>query len=145
MAAPLIKCRTCGTEIARTAKTCPKCGAPNSEGIGCLGVGAIALFAFFLVGVVCSTLDKTKPEDDPIRACVEAHAAVEARLKAPASATFSSCIDGTARKQPDGTWGVGGYVDSQNSFGAMIRNRWVVKLRPKPSGDWEVQDIVIAP
>ena len=25
--AKIVKCKTCGAEIAKTAKTCPKCGA----------------------------------------------------------------------------------------------------------------------
>jgi hypothetical protein len=31
MSKKIIKCKTCGEEIAKTAKTCPKCGAKNKQ------------------------------------------------------------------------------------------------------------------
>jgi len=36
----LMKCKECGTDVAKSAKTCPKCGAPVPKGVGtgCLTV-----------------------------------------------------------------------------------------------------------
>ena len=31
MAAKLIKCKSCGADIAANAKTCPQCGAKNKK------------------------------------------------------------------------------------------------------------------
>lgn len=41
----LIKCKECGTEIAKSAKMCPQCGAPNKKNVGVFGW----LFALFFV------------------------------------------------------------------------------------------------
>ena len=53
------------------------------------------------------------------------------KLKAPSTAKFPSFYDNgvAAERLPDGsTYRVVGYVDSQNSFGAMIRSQWEVQL-----------------
>jgi hypothetical protein len=41
----LIKCKECGTEIAKSAKMCPQCGAPNKKNVGVFGW----LFVLFFV------------------------------------------------------------------------------------------------
>ena len=56
----LIKCKTCGGEIARTAKVCPHCGAKNkyqspSQAVGCLIV-------LILIVVVFGALSDKKDE-----------------------------------------------------------------------------------
>lgn len=71
--------------------------------------------------------------DQVIVACEKAHEAVEARLKAPSTAKFPGCVFGAyeheirANEQRT-VWFVKGHVDSQNSFGAMLRTEWAVKL-----------------
>ncbi len=54
---------------------------------------------------------------------------VSGRLKAPASAKFPS-LGGVVSIVDLGTdrFQITGYVDSQNSFGAMIRTRWVARV-----------------
>ena len=47
----LIKCKTCGDQIARTAKVCPHCGAKNkyqanSQALGCLFILILAIAVF---------------------------------------------------------------------------------------------------
>ena len=49
---PFITCKTCGGKMAKTAKACPHCGAPNKKpfykrpafwvGVTVIGVGAVA-------------------------------------------------------------------------------------------------------
>lgn len=46
---------------------------------------------------------------------------VSDRLKAPATAQFSPFGVTVIRMEPDFKWVVKGYVDSQNSFGALIQ------------------------
>lgn len=50
---------------------------------------------------------------------------VEERLKAPSTAKFSN-----EQRTPTGvgSWTISGTVDSQNSFGAMVRNDWSCKI-----------------
>lgn len=49
MSGKMVKCKTCGTEIAKTAKTCPKCGAKQKKhtvlGIVLVVFGLIIFFA----------------------------------------------------------------------------------------------------
>lgn len=61
------------------------------------------------------------------RAFNDAKDEVEKRLKAPSTAKF--CKEYEAEILRDGnTWTVEGWVDAENSFGAMLRNKFVVKL-----------------
>lgn len=49
-------------------------------------------------------------------------------LRTPSKASFAIPA---IQKQPDGhTWAVAGYVDSQNVFGAMVRDTYIVGIRP---------------
>lgn len=59
---------------------------------------------------------------------------VEERLKAPGSADFPY-LDYTAEYKGDSTYVVKSYVDAQNSFGAKLRTRYMVKLRYN-GGQW---------
>jgi hypothetical protein len=71
-------------------------------------------------------------------ACWEAMKAVKARLKAPATADFPSCGEFQVRANPARTEiFVIGYVDAQNSFGAKLRNNFVVKFTVY-GGAWSV-------
>lgn len=66
---------------------------------------------------------------------------VKRRLKAPASADFQPTREAEALKQKDGSWAVMSWVDSQNSFGAKLRMKYVAIL--KPSGDsWQLVNLV---
>lgn len=52
----LVKCKECGNDVARDAKTCPKCGTKLMMGLGKkLGFGFLGAFVFMLfVGMVGS-------------------------------------------------------------------------------------------
>lgn len=70
---------------------------------------------------------------DSMDACIAAHKAVKGELKSPASAKFPNCVFDAdkyeVRRSPDGLLTfVLGHVDSQNSFGAMVRSQYVVKF-----------------
>ncbi|MBX3743647.1 MAG: hypothetical protein KF712_21860 [Akkermansiaceae bacterium] len=62
----LIPCAECKNPISKTAKTCPSCGAKNQKrGIGCLGSGAIIVFAMiavFALGILSIFSDTAKRE-----------------------------------------------------------------------------------
>lgn len=65
---------------------------------------------------------------------------VKRRLKSPSTAEFSSQSNTSVTKVDSLTYRVRGHVDAQNSFGAMLRNQYVVTMRS--SGDtWELLDI----
>lgn len=62
-----------------------------------------------------------------LESIVFAESIIEKILKAPSTAKFVDVEAYELSNQKD-VWAVNGYVDSQNSFGAMIRNQWEVQL-----------------
>lgn len=52
---------------------------------------------------------------------------ISQRLKAPATASFTD--DPTIVFEGDSTFEIKGYVDSQNSFGAMLRTNYVARIK----------------
>lgn len=113
--------------------------------------GYIAVGLLILAFIVAAVTDGDSP---PRSTCLDSDAAiamaqvfVKRHLKTPATAQFprgtaSYIVSGDA-SQPCGH-NVAGYVDSQNSFGAMIRSAWVARLHYIPADDkWYLDDITI--
>lgn len=69
----------------------------------------------------------TPSEDTPHAAtgCSASRRAISERLKSPSSAKWVDCHSTTS----NGVQTVVTTVDSQNSFGAMLRTQWVTKVR----------------
>lgn len=63
---------------------------------------------------------------------------IKSQLKAPSTAEFSSLWDEETKIAPYGyhQWLVSGFVDAQNSFGAMLRQNWNV-IMVKSGDDWD--------
>ena len=65
-------------------------------------------------------------------------------LKAPATAKYPAENDWTVRDQGDGIYLAESYVDSENSFGALIRSTFAVKIQHNlSSGDWDCVYIIL--
>ena len=65
---------------------------------------------------------------------------IETQLKSPATADWSSYPATTITEGDGGQLVVSGWVDSQNSFGAQVRTRYILTLAPE--GDsWRAVDI----
>ena len=89
-------------------------------GKGCLIFFLCVIGAIVLIVVIAtlSSRGSSHPgNDNQLSARKDCERLVESRLKAPSTAKFSS----TATKS-SGEWHVAGTVDSQNSFGAMVRS-----------------------
>ena len=56
-------------------------------------------------------------------------------LTAPASAIFPPLDEMAVQKYDDGTYQVSGFVDSQNSYGAMLRTQFSYRVEKK-NGKW---------
>lgn len=95
------------------------------------GIGCLALIAVFAGVAMCSASNE---DDGPSQTDLEYGARdvcetfVERRLKSPSTADFS---DTTTAASGESEWTVSGAVDSQNGFGAMIRNNYTCVVRPK--------------
>lgn len=73
----------------------------------------------------------------------EAKDIVKSRLKAPSTASFCSQSSATITKSGR-TWTITGYVDAENSFGAMIRNNFTVQITfNKNSTQYSIDKCVI--
>jgi len=66
----MIKCKTCGIEIAKSAKSCPSCGAKNKKPIY-LRWWFITIVVFFLLGAIGSGGSKTKTDLTQTNASVD--------------------------------------------------------------------------
>jgi hypothetical protein len=86
-------------------------------------------------------------------ACYMAQKFVSGRLKAPATADFQPCREASMSPQSDGLAGarysVFSYVDSQNGFGAKIRNNYLAVLQyegydqSKRQYDWSLVSLAM--
>lgn len=83
-----------------------------------LAIGFGVLFALFVLLLVFGPRGTAHEE-------YEAQLAIQRLLKAPSTAKFLNVV---VMKEEDGNLVVGD-VDAQNAFGAMIRSRWIVKMR----------------
>lgn len=86
--------------------------------------------------------------DKSVRAEIEMRYYVKKKLKSPASAKFAGTlapetkvapIQGKIREQ---RYAVKSYVDSQNSFGAMLRTYYVGIVEQTSEGNWIVTDFI---
>jgi hypothetical protein len=66
---------------------------------------------------------------------------VDDKLLSPSSAEYEP-ISTIGLKQEGNIWAFDGYVDSQNSFGVMIRNNFSIAIRYNPStDDWSLVNL----
>jgi hypothetical protein len=98
-------------------------------------IGFIALMAH------SEDMAKTK-EPNKIEAYTMAEQFVQKRLKAPSTAKFPYSSEATI-DYDSGTkeWTVNSYVDAQNSFGAMMRTNYTVKVKYLGDDKWSLLDI----
>jgi hypothetical protein len=67
---------------------------------------------------------------------------VKKRLKSPGSADFPSNTDTTTvSDSKPWKYKVNAYVDSQNGFGAKVRNDYVCTISTKGDGNWTLNDL----
>ena len=83
----LISCKSCGKEIAKSAKACPHCGAKNKKGKGCLAA-ILLVFGFAVIGAALSGNDEpTKVPSESTPSVVET-----TEVTAPAPFTVGDTI-----------------------------------------------------
>jgi hypothetical protein len=84
------------------------------------------------------------PCDNTLAAYVMAGEFVRKTLKAPLTAQFPPFDPNMVRINPGCAFTVAGYVDAQNSFGALLRTRYWVRLYPSADGEtWTSLSVII--
>ncbi len=140
----LTECKDCGHTVSKKAKTCPSCGVGNPAGNPST-LTHVLLFGFILWigshvltesyemqnGFASSDKSEVSSTRREMNASTIARREVTKLLKAPSTVEFSGHADtriGLLRDRGPDVWIVKGYVDAQNSFGAMIRNKYQVVI-----------------
>lgn len=145
------KCRHCAMYIPKAAKICPYCR--KKIGLTLPAKVFLGLFAIGFLAAMCgkgntpsapppspAEIAQRAKEQERDDAKFMAKEFVEKSLKAPSTAKFQSTYDFAASQEKNGNWKVYGYVDAQNSFGAMLRNKFLVTMKKK--GDqWFLVDL----
>lgn len=113
--------------------------ASSGSGHGCLTVFLIllAIAGLVLVFGQCggSSSGKSDSWNNEISAKTYAEFMVKDNLKAPSTAKFcNSATEMNAKNLGGSKWKVTGWVDAQNSFGAMIRSDFEVTLELTETG-----------
>ena len=143
-------CPSCSTPVSPKATTCPQCGHPFKKATsGCAWLVLIGGIAFIIIMIIGSGGGSSTPEPEDYVIPVSWEF-VRAGLKSPTTADFgriSTHQQYTIEGKPN-TWEVRGHVDSQNSFGAMIRSNYTCQLEyVSGSGnkvaDWYLLDLKI--
>lgn len=108
-----------------------------------VGIVAIVVVSWMIFGSDGGDGKSGKdPCDDEIAAFVMSQQFVRDRLKSPSSAKFPFISNATVIKQPGCRFVVRSYVDSQNSFGAMLRTDYVAELELQVDRDnWRLHSL----
>lgn len=93
------------------------------------------LVAAMLLLTACQSNSGSADSGDAGTAQIMCRNFVKDQLKSPGSADFSGESPEEAGPQ---TWSVTGSVDSENSFGAMIRNDYVCRIRYTGNDNWRL-------
>jgi len=141
------KCPKCGTTPTGAAEFCPLCGfrLPRERS------GYLILFFFGLVALIVFAVIGHRANDTPTddkytasrsAARVMAQKFVLNKLVSPATAKFSDESETEIQGYGD-SWMVAGWVDSQNVYGALIRSRYRVTLKPVENGRWQASEVLV--
>jgi hypothetical protein len=108
-----------------------------------LAVVAIMLTAIFcpLCGDSSGSQAKEKEEFDELDAWVAAQLEVERNLKAPSTAKFPYGYKDYVKRTDSNEFFIQSYVDSENTFGAMIRTNFRCYVTHLGEGRYKVEDL----
>jgi len=138
--------------IERTKYEWDKPERPESNNppfiVTCCILGGILLF-FGIVAFAVNSLDPSSGSNSgsgKIGAWVMAQQFVKDRSMSPSTVDFGWQIsDDCVKEVGDNVYNVRGWVDSQNGFGAKVRNNFSCKMRYNSNGDWTCENLVISP
>ena len=117
---------------------------PNHELKAKIFAGLIVVI--FFVWLFYPSSNSKKDDDKPTKqsAVVQSHLCVKDYLKSPATAEFPFQPDETIEQTNDSTFVVLSYVDSQNSFGALVRMYYKCKVIYSSNGNARCEDVKLS-
>lgn len=100
----------------------------------------LLLFVFLAVGSTDADPDAWRTRDDSVEAYIMMQRFVKRHLISPGTAKFPGVLDRIDHVTALGnqTYRIISYVDSQNAFGAMLRTRFVGKIKQVGDGEWRL-------
>jgi len=111
----------------------------KNQTIGCISI-IVIVFIFAVFVSSCGSEHNSKQN-----AFLMAQQLVTEKLKAPTTAKFPAYEDRFVTDKGEGNYTVASYVDSQNSFGAMIRSNFRVELKYLKENKWNSKNLTIVP
>ena len=135
-----VLCSKCNSEL-RSDGICPKC----SKKYNVIILSTLGIFVFACLLHLCSLEEdpnKFKRRNNSIEAYIMSEKFVRDRLKSPSSAVFPSAWKekdrGAIIQVGNDGYMIKSYVESQNSFGVMIRTEFVAILKQVSNSRWEL-------
>ncbi len=144
----LNKCPHCKEDIKTGATKCPHCQSViNNNKNSSVLMALFIIFLFVWIFISFSKEDKPKIETkkvyDNIEICIESRNKVKYYLKSPSTAEFPDCGSFIILNPEENKFIVNSYVDSQNSFSAMIRSRWIMTLHIDQNNNIVIDSLTI--
>lgn len=133
------KCPECLAEIPKKARKCSHCGsktAPKTRPI----VWILLLGAIGVVMASAMSVENTTPPDPCDISYLKANRFVKDTLKSPSTAEFPSRSEYSISNLGNSECMVSSYVDSQNSFGAVVRSHWTATVKDN-AGNWTLEEM----
>lgn len=153
---PTKKCPQCFAEVPAKAKKCSHCGSklpqPTSMLVKVLAVVfGVGLFTSIFAAAISPSSGTSSAPKEPsayqydLSARSFSEVYIQRLLKAPSTAKFCR---GSSTDLGDNRWRVVSCVDSQNSYGAMIRSDWEAVMvytggGVDDMGNWKAEKIVL--
>lgn len=150
-------CSECNGKVSTDALACPHCGSRRNQvswGRVLLGVLFFLFIVFLVLGTGRSGNGKKTTDpyanqyeaDQPGRknssmAYIMMEGFVKDRIKTPATAQFPGVFDGRLdHVKPLGNeqYKINSWFDSQNTFGATVRTRFIGTVRQVDDKNWEL-------
>ncbi|MEN6357775.1 MAG: hypothetical protein ABFD83_11910 [Armatimonadota bacterium] len=110
----------------------------DNTGCCCAFLVLIVLFSIFVVRgceSLCESTPEDKEEDVEHHAYIASQNYVEKFLKCPSTAKYPLWLDASITRSGSRFY-ISSYVDSQNSFGAMVRSQYYAEMEKSGSGEW---------
>ena len=105
---------------------------------GCIGCLVIVII-IFIIGAIFSSC--TGEEGSKAQASIMAEKFVAESLKSPGSAKFQPPADQNIKYLGEGRYSIRAWVDSQNSFGALVRTHYGCIVKYDGDHRWTLESL----